>query len=289
MRVEILARRGVSVISEYVAVVLLAASIVTWHVPVPVHAPLHPTKVDPAAGVELSVTDVAASKLDEQVAPHVMAAGDEITVPAPVPVFVTVSRYEVTGPTLNVAVTLLAASIVTWQAPVPVHPPLHPANRDPPIGAAASVTDVPKLKFATHVAPQLMPVGEEVTAPDPLPDFEMFSANAIAGAKLKVAVTLFAASRVTKHDPLPEHPPDHPPNVEPADGVAVNTRDVPDEKFAEHTPPQLIPVGALSKVPLPRPVFATVKVKAGTCVVALLDGTERGPGPAAFVAATVHA
>jgi hypothetical protein len=44
---------------------------------------------------------------------------------------------------LNVAVTVSAAFIVTWQVPVPLHAPLHPANVDPSEGVAASVTTDP--------------------------------------------------------------------------------------------------------------------------------------------------
>ena len=46
--------------SVKVAVADCAALIVTTHVPVPLHAPLQPAKVDPAAGVAVSVTAVPA-------------------------------------------------------------------------------------------------------------------------------------------------------------------------------------------------------------------------------------
>ena len=72
--------------------------------------------------------------------------------------------------TLKVAVTLFAASMVTWQLPVPLHPaPLHPANVDPPAGDAASVTALSLANSAEQVAPQLIPVGFELTAPEPVP------------------------------------------------------------------------------------------------------------------------
>jgi len=46
---------------------------------------------------------------------------------------------------LNVAVTDLAASTVTVQAPVPLHAPLQPVKLDPEAAVAVSVTDVPLL------------------------------------------------------------------------------------------------------------------------------------------------
>ena len=69
-----------------------AASTVTMHVPVPLHpAPLHPVKVDPAAAVAVRVTTVSSAKLASHVTPQSMPAGDELTLPAPVPAGVTVS------------------------------------------------------------------------------------------------------------------------------------------------------------------------------------------------------
>jgi hypothetical protein len=44
---------------------------------------------------------------------------------------------------LNVAVTEVLATTLTLQDPVPVHPPDQPANVEPELGAAVSVTDVP--------------------------------------------------------------------------------------------------------------------------------------------------
>ncbi|MBK7660155.1 MAG: hypothetical protein IPJ28_13885 [Betaproteobacteria bacterium] len=78
---------------------------------------------------------------------------------------------------LNCAPTLLAASIVTLQAPVPVHAPLQPAKKESATGAAPSATETPELKFALHVAPQSMPPGVDVTTPPPPPVFVIVSAN----------------------------------------------------------------------------------------------------------------
>jgi hypothetical protein len=60
--------------------------------------------------------------------------------------------------------------MVTKQVPVPAHPaPDHPLKLDPVPGVAVRVTWLPKAKFAEHVAPQVMPAGDEVTVPDPVP------------------------------------------------------------------------------------------------------------------------
>src|SRR5207253_2271241 len=70
-----------------------------------------------------------------------------------------------TGPLLrlNVAVTDLAAVIVTEQVPVPTQAPLQPAKVEPAAAAAVRVTTVPLRKLAEHVVPQLMPAGLLVT------------------------------------------------------------------------------------------------------------------------------
>ena len=71
---------------------------------------------------------------------------------------------------VNVAVTLAAAFMRTVQAPVPVQAPLQPAKVEPATGEAANVTEVPAPKLAEQLALQaLMPEGELVTEPDPVP------------------------------------------------------------------------------------------------------------------------
>lgn len=72
---------------------------------------------------------------------------------------------------LNVAVTEVLATRFTVQVPVPLHAPDQPANVEPELGAAVSVTDVPLEKLALQVVPQLMPDGLLVTAPAPVPLF----------------------------------------------------------------------------------------------------------------------
>jgi len=64
-----------------------------------------------------------------------------VTVPDPVPDFVTVKLYK----GINFALTVVAVFIVTVQAPVPEHAPDQPVNADPLFGEAVKVTDVPEV------------------------------------------------------------------------------------------------------------------------------------------------
>src|SRR5439155_10877481 len=145
-----------------------AAETVRVQVPVLEHPPpLQPVKEEPAAGATVSVTAVPLVKLAEQVTPQVMPAGALVTVPLPVPAAATVS---VKVWSVKVAVTGVAAETVTVQVPVPAQPPpLQPLKVEPAAGAAVSVTAVPLVKLAEQVAPQLIPTGELVTVPLPVP------------------------------------------------------------------------------------------------------------------------
>ena len=62
-----------------------------------------------------------------------------VTIPDPVPALFTVRVY-VDGDALNVAVTDLAASIVTWHVPVPLQAPDQPAKVEPESATAVRVT-----------------------------------------------------------------------------------------------------------------------------------------------------
>jgi hypothetical protein len=48
-------------------------------------------------------------------------------------------------------------------------PPLQPVKAEPALGVAVSVTAVALAKAAEHVVPQVIPAGELVTVPLPVP------------------------------------------------------------------------------------------------------------------------
>lgn len=188
-----------------VAVALAAAVIVREHVPVPVHAPVHPPKVSLPVGVSLSVTWLFGAKSAEhpvlEPAEQLIPAGELVTVPVPGPVSATVNAI----PPLNAAETFVAAETVTTQVLVPVQlPPLHPAKNSPDAAAAVSVTCVFGAKPAVHVVGQLIPAGLLVTVPDPVR--ETVSASPV----LNDAETLVLALSVTEHVLVPVQPPLHP-------------------------------------------------------------------------------
>jgi len=245
------------VVIANVAVTARAALIVTLHAPVPVQAPLQPVNVEPVAGAAVRVTAAPLVNDAEQVLPQEMPVGVLVTVPLPAPALVTVSAKD--DGKVNVAVTDVAAFIVTTQVPVPAQPPpLHPLNVEPVVGVAVKVTTVPLVKACEQVAPQEIPAGELVTVPLPVPDFDTVSANDDC---MKLAVTVWAALIVTVQEPVPVQPPPlQPVNVEPAAAVAVSVTDEPLVNEAEHVAPQEMPAGALVTVPLPAPALDTVSV-----------------------------
>jgi hypothetical protein len=207
------------------AVTACADHIGTVHGPVPEQpAPLQPANEEPLAGEAFSVTSGTPSPDDrneaEQLVPQSMPAGELVTVPEPLPAFVTVS----VGYASNVAVTPCGEFIRTVQVPVPEQPlPLQPANKEPLAGWAVSVTSEPYRNEAEQLALQLMPAGELVIEPEPTPAFVTVS----VWLALKVAVTLRATLIVTVQVPVPEQPsPLQPANVEPAAGVAVRVTTV---------------------------------------------------------------
>jgi hypothetical protein len=173
------------VLSAKVAVTDAAAVIATTQVPVPEQpAPLQPVNVEPPDGVAVSVTEVPWPKLAEQVAPQVMPAGDEVTVPAPVPALVTASVYVLS---VKVAVTVVAAVTVTAQVPVPEQPPpLQPVNVEPATGVAVSVTDGAVTDHGGAVGAARDARRDDVTVPVPVPALVAVSVYVLS---VKVAVT----------------------------------------------------------------------------------------------------
>src|SRR5687767_2937709 len=76
---------------------------------------------------------------------------------------------------------------------------------------------------------------------------------------LKVAVTERAWLIVGTHDPIPEHAPVQPSNVEPVLAASVNVTDVPELYASVQSEPQSIPAGLLVTVPNPVPLLLTVR------------------------------
>src|SRR5262245_40279580 len=74
-----------------VAVTVVLAFASTVQVPVPLHPPLQPPKVEPEAGVAVRVTGKPLAYITEHEEPHAMPTGVLSTVPLPVPAFATVS------------------------------------------------------------------------------------------------------------------------------------------------------------------------------------------------------
>ena len=97
-----------------------------------------------------------------------MPLGELLTVPPPVPFLLTV---RVCCTAVNVALTDLAAFIVTVHGfPVPESHPVQLVKVDPALATAVKTTEVPLVKVAEQVAPQLIPAGLLVTVPVPVPE-----------------------------------------------------------------------------------------------------------------------
>lgn len=173
-----------------VAVTDLLAVRFNTQLAVPVHAPLHPVKVEPTSGVAVRVTVVPWGKVAEHVAPQSMPAGLLVTVPEPVPVLPTVTVRTIS----KVAVTVVSALIAKVHVPVPVQPPpLHPVKVELAPAVAVRITDVFGPKPAEQVAPQSMPPGLLVTVPEPAP--ALITVRILWTGALGVTAEAGAASR----------------------------------------------------------------------------------------------
>ena len=124
----------------------------------------------------------------------------------------------------NAAVTDRDEFIVIEQAPVPLQEPDQPMNADV-LELANTETTVPWLYVAEQVIPQSIPAGFDVTVPVPAPDLPT---DSVYCRSVNVAVTLLAAVIDTVQGVVPMQPlPDHPVNVEPVLGEAVNVTSWP--------------------------------------------------------------
>src|SRR5271170_913359 len=137
----------------------------------------------------------------------------------PTQVLFTVAGQEVAPVRVNVAVTVCAAFMVTLHVPVPEQPPPdQPANEEPELASAVSVTSCPMLKLAPHVGWQAMPAGVLITVPPPFPISPMESWGP---PLLNAAVTLWLVLMVSTQVLVPEQSPAQPVKEEPELGVAV--------------------------------------------------------------------
>jgi hypothetical protein len=152
-----------------VAVTVVAAFNEIVHVVlVPLQPPDHSANLEPELAAAVSLTDVPGANFAAHVLPQLTPEGLLVTVPAPVPASFTVSWIGAVE--VKVAVTVVAAfNEMVQVALVPLQPPDHPANLEPDLAAAVSLTDVPAVNFAAHVLPQLTPEGLVVTVPAPVP------------------------------------------------------------------------------------------------------------------------
>jgi hypothetical protein len=122
----------------------------------------------------------------------------------------------------------LVLSIVTVHVPVPEQAPPQPAKLEPAEAAAFRVTTAPEAKVAEQTEPQLIAVEPEVvTVPLPLPVVLTNRAFVMLDSGAKVAVTNWALTIDTIHDPVPVQYPLQPMNPDPDAGIAVSVTEVP--------------------------------------------------------------
>jgi hypothetical protein len=154
---------------------------------------------------------------------QLIPAGLDDTVPDPLPDKVTTSEY---GPTVKVAVTLVAVVMETVHVPVPEHAPPQPANVEPLEGVAVSVTDVPWSNVALQAEPQLIPAGLDVTVP--VPDPASVTASTWPDSAKLTATDWAAVMETVQVLPVPEQPPpDQEATYDPVAGVAVSVTVMP--------------------------------------------------------------
>lgn len=101
-----------------------------------------------------------------------------MTLPRPLPFLVTVSfRFC----SVKVAVIAFAPLRTKVQRPVPAQPPPdQPVKSEPTPGVAVSANAMPFANCPEQAAPQLIPAGDEVTVPEPVPALVTVTAEQLA-------------------------------------------------------------------------------------------------------------
>lgn len=144
--------------------------------------------------------------------------------------------------------------------------PPQPANRYPAAGTAAKATAVPVARFTsqfTTVVPQLMPLGVDVTEPNPVTVTDrpgLLTPPPLPPLTSNVAFTAAATAKVTMQSLVPEQPaPDQPTNCEPPAAAAVSVTFVLGAKLSLQSEPQSMPNGLEVTAPEPLPLTFTTK------------------------------
>ena len=165
---------------------------------------------------------------------------------------------------------LLAAMFTVHVGKFPVQSPDHPTKSDPAVGETVSVTS-PDANNAVQVVPQLIPLGELIIVPSPLP--VLMTNNCLSVDVSNTALIVLATSILTVQVGLAgTHNPRSAPlqftKIEPVLGAAVSVTKESMRMSLLQSEPQLITVEpsvtALPvTVPTPLPDLAMVKVFAG--------------------------
>jgi hypothetical protein len=203
----------------------------------PEQAPTHSRKTELGPGIAARVTTVPGvyeyvhvCGTPGVVLPQFAFGGSTFTMPRPFSTLSTVTASDC-GPR-NLAATDVAASTVTWQAPLPEQAPTHSRKTELGPGIAARVTTVPGVYEYVHVCgvpgvllPQYWFGGITFTMPRPFSTLSTVTASDCGPRNL--AVTYVAASTLTWQAPLPEQAPAHSRKTEPGPGVAARVTTVP--------------------------------------------------------------
>jgi hypothetical protein len=126
----------------------------------PLQAPEKPLNVDDPSGVAVSVTLLPDSNVLEQVAPQLMPAGLELTLPEPLPASVTLI-----GKVAMKSAVAVMSPLRSNEQVVPLQALLQPLKREPDAAVAVSWTGVPAGSWAEQVPLVLLPLAVQSMAP----------------------------------------------------------------------------------------------------------------------------